>query len=53
MYLKKFHFAVFLTFSTPNGIIEGKIQWLSGLLSKYLGKSGQNSENTDGLAALN
>jgi hypothetical protein len=34
-----------VTFSTPNEIIEGK-------LSKFLGKSGLNIENTDGLATL-
>jgi hypothetical protein len=36
--------------STPNGVIviEGKHQWLSGLLSKFLRKSGLDTENTDG-----
>jgi hypothetical protein len=34
---------------TPNEIIEGKLRWLSGLLSKFLGKS---IMNTDALAAL-
>jgi hypothetical protein len=27
--------------------MEGKLQWFSGLLSKFLGKSGQNPENTE------
>jgi hypothetical protein len=40
-----------VTFSIRNGIIEGKLWWLSGLLSKFLGKYGLNTENTDGLAA--
>jgi hypothetical protein len=40
-----------VTFSTLYGIIEGKLQWLSGL-SKFPGKSGLNTENTDGLATL-
>jgi hypothetical protein len=30
-----------------NGIIERKRSWLSGLLSKYRGKSGLNTENTN------
>jgi hypothetical protein len=34
-----------------NGIIEGKLQWLSGLLSKFLEKSVLHPENTEGLAA--
>jgi hypothetical protein len=36
-------------------IIEGKLGWLSGLLSKFLWKSGLNTstENTDRLAATN
>jgi hypothetical protein len=41
-----------VNFSIPNEIIERKLGWLSGLLSKYLGKSELNTENTDGLAAL-
>jgi hypothetical protein len=38
-------------FSIPNGIIEGKLQWHSGLLSKFLGKAGLNTENTDGFGS--
>jgi hypothetical protein len=47
-----------VTFSSiPNGIIEGNFagfHTVSGLpgTSKFLGKSGLNTENTDGLAAL-
>jgi hypothetical protein len=41
-----------VTFSTPNGIIERKVQWFSELVSKFLGKSGLNTKNTDRLAAL-
>jgi hypothetical protein len=40
-----------VTFRTPNGIIEGKLWWVSGL-SIFLGKSGLNTENMDGLAAM-
>jgi hypothetical protein len=41
-----------VTFTTTNGITEGKLWWVSVLLSKFLGKSSLNTENTDGLAAL-
>jgi hypothetical protein len=41
-----------VTFSIPNRIIEGKLGWLSGLILTFLGKTGLNTENTDGLAAL-
>jgi hypothetical protein len=36
------HFSEFLQVE-----MEGKLQWFSGLLSKFLGKSGQNPENTE------
>jgi hypothetical protein len=37
-----------VSFSIPNGIIEGKLQWfsVSGQLSKFQEKSGLNPENT-------
>jgi hypothetical protein len=41
-----------VTFRISNGIIEGKLQWLSGLLKKFLGKSRLNPENTEELAAI-
>jgi hypothetical protein len=50
--IRTFQYFYKQTFSIPNGIIEGKLQWLLELLSNFLGKSRRNPENTEGLAAL-